>query len=217
MLKYKKLKNSVNLTLFFCWQRFCKLIVDKLKITRKMSTKENINEEEIINEQETVQTEETQEVEAEVVKEEPTTEELLQAEKDKFLRLFAEFENYKKRTSKERIELFKTAGQELMTSLLPIIDDFERALTHIEEDKEAEELRKGVLLIYQKFYNTLELKGLSKIETREGDVFDAEHHEAITQIPAPTEDLKGKIIDCVEKGYKLGDKIIRYPKVVIGQ
>ncbi len=217
MLKYKKLKNSVNLTLFFCWQRFCKLIVDKFKIIRKMSTKENINEEEIINEQDAVQVEENQEVEAEVVKEEPTAEELLQAEKDKFLRLFAEFENYKKRTSKERIELFKTAGQELMTSLLPIIDDFERALTHIEEDKEAEELRKGVLLIYQKFYNTLELKGLSKIETREGDVFDAEHHEAITQIPAPTEDLKGKIIDCVEKGYKLGDKIIRYPKVVIGQ
>ncbi len=115
-----------------------------------MSTKDKIKEEELINEQETVQTEENQEVNPEVVKEEPTTEELIQAEKDKFLRLFAEFENYKKRTSRERIELFKTAGQELMTSLLPIIDDFERALTHIEEDKEAEELRKGVLLIYQK-------------------------------------------------------------------
>ncbi|MCL7763878.1 nucleotide exchange factor GrpE [Polaribacter sp. Z014] len=182
-----------------------------------MSKKDNIQEEEIKNEQETVQVEENQEVEAEVVKEEPTPEELLQAEKEKFLRLFAEFENYKKRTSRERVELFKTAGQELMTSLLPIIDDFERALTHIEDDKEAEELRKGVLLIYQKFYNTLELKGLSKVETNAGDTFDAEIHEAITQIPAPTEDLKGKIIDCVEKGYKLGDKIIRYPKVVIGQ
>ncbi|MEE9406613.1 MAG: nucleotide exchange factor GrpE [Polaribacter sp.] len=182
-----------------------------------MSKKDNIQEEELKNEQETVQIEENQEVEVEVVKEEPTTEELLQAEKDKFLRLFAEFENYKKRTSRERIELFKTAGQELMTSLLPIIDDFERALTHIEDDKEAEELRKGVLLIYNKFYNTLELKGLSKVETNAGDVFDAEIHEAITQIPAPTEDLKGKVIDCVEKGYKLGDKIIRYPKVVIGQ
>lgn len=182
-----------------------------------MSKKENIKEEEINNEQETVQVEENQEVEVEVVKEEPTTEELLQAEKDKFLRLFAEFENYKKRTTRERIELFKTAGQELMTSLLPIVDDFERALTHIEDDKEAEELRKGVLLIYQKFYNTLELKGLSKVETKAGDTFDAEIHEAITQIPAPSKDLKGKIIDCVEKGYKLGDKIIRYPKVVIGQ
>jgi molecular chaperone GrpE len=182
-----------------------------------MSKKENIQEEEIKNEQETVQIEENQEVEVEVIKEEPTAEEILQVEKDKFLRLFAEFENYKKRTSRERIELFKTAGQELMTSLLPIIDDFERALTHIEEDKETEELRKGVLLISQKFYNTLELKGLSKVETNAGDTFDAEIHEAITQIPAPSNDLKGKIIDCVEKGYKLGDKIIRYPKVVIGQ
>lgn len=182
-----------------------------------MSKKEDIQEQEIKNEQETVQVEENQEVEAEVVKEEPTPEELIQAEKDKFLRLFAEFENYKKRTTRERIELFKTAGQELMTSLLPVVDDFERALTHIEEDKEAEELRKGVLLIYNKFYNTLEQKGLSKIETNAGDTFDAEIHEAITQIPAPSEDLKGKIIDCVEKGYKLGDKIIRYPKVVIGQ
>lgn len=182
-----------------------------------MSKKENIQEEEIKNEQETVQVEENQEVEAEVVKEEPTSEELLQVEKDKFLRLFAEFENYKKRTTRERIELFKTAGQEVMTSLLPVVDDFERALSHIEEDKEAEELRKGVLLIYQKFYNTLEQKGLSKIETKAGDVFDAEIHEAITQIPAPTDDMKGKVIDCVEKGYKLGEKIIRYPKVVIGQ
>jgi molecular chaperone GrpE len=182
-----------------------------------MSKKENIQEEEIKNEQETVQIEENQEVEVEVIKEEPTAEEVLQVEKDKFLRLFAEFENYKKRTSRERIELFKTAGQELMTSLLPIIDDFERALTHIEEDKETEELRKGVLLISQKFYNTLELKGLSKVETNAGDTFDAEIHEAITQIPSPSKDLKGKVIDCIEKGYKLGDKIIRYPKVVIGQ
>jgi molecular chaperone GrpE len=182
-----------------------------------MSKKENIKDEEIHNEQETVQVEENQEVNKEVVKEEPTSEELLQTEKDKFLRLFAEFENYKKRTTKERIELFKTAGQEVMTSLLPVVDDFERALSHIEDDKEAEELRKGVLLIYQKLYKTLEQKGLSKIETNQGDVFDAEIHEAITQIPASSEDLKGKVIDCVEKGYKLGDKIIRYPKVVIGK
>ncbi len=148
---------------------------------------------------------------------EPTLEELLQAEKDKYLRLFAEFENYKKRTSKERIELFKTAGQEIMSALLPIIDDFERALTHINEDPEAEELRKGVDLIYQKFLKTLEQKGLSAIEVKQGDVFDAEVHQAITQIPAPSDNLKGKIIDCVEKGYKLGDKIIRHPKVVVGQ
>ncbi len=182
-----------------------------------MSKKEDIKEEVINTVEETQQVEESQEVVEESVKEIPTDEELILAEKDKFLRLFAEFENYKKRTTRERVELFKTAGQEVMTSLLPVVDDFERALSHIEEDKESEELSKGVLLVYQKFYNTLEQKGLSKIETNAGDVFDAEFHEAITQIPAPSKDLKGKVIDCVEKGYKLGDKIIRYPKVVIGQ
>jgi molecular chaperone GrpE len=148
---------------------------------------------------------------------EPTLEEKVAQEKDKFLRLFAEFENYKKRTSRERIELFKTANQELMSVLLPVLDDFERALAHIEDDKEAEELRKGVLLIYQKLLSTLEQKGLATLEVVKGDVFDAEIHEAITQIPAPKEDLKGKIVDIVEKGYKLGDKTIRFPKVVIGQ
>ena len=104
-----------------------------------------------------------------------------------------------------------------MVSMLPVLDDFERALMHIEEDKEAEELRKGVLLIYNKLISTLEQKGLSKIEINQGDVFNADNHEAVTQIPAPTEDLKGKIIDVVERGYKLGDKVIRFPKVVIGQ
>ena len=131
--------------------------------------------------------------------------------------MFAEFENYKRRTSKERVELFKTASEEVMVSLLPVLDDFERALAHIEEDKEAEELRKGVLLIYQKLISTLEQKGLSAIKIEQGDVFDADNHEAVTQIPAPSPDLKGKIIDVIEKGYKLGDKIIRFPKVVIGQ
>jgi molecular chaperone GrpE len=147
---------------------------------------------------------------------EPTSEDLIQQEKDKYLRLFAEFENYKKRTSKERIELFKTASQELMTSLLPIMDDFDRGLTEIKKVKD-KELLKGMQLINDKFKNTLTQKGLTEIEVKKGDVFDAEIHEAITQIPAPTEKLKGKIIDAIEKGYKLGDKIIRYPKVVIGQ
>jgi molecular chaperone GrpE len=138
-------------------------------------------------------------------------------EKDKFMRLFAEFENYKKRTSKERVELFKTASQDLMTSLLPILDDFERALNHINEDKEAEELRKGVELIYNKLKSTLEQKGLSKIDVKEGDVFNADEHEAVTQIPAPSEELKGKIIDVIEEGYQLGSKVLRFPKVVVGQ
>jgi molecular chaperone GrpE len=173
-------------------------------------TKENTEENK-------VPTEVTETVIEEQVVIEPTLEEKVAQEKDKFLRLFAEFENYKKRTSRERIELFKTANQELMSVLLPVLDDFERALAHIEDDKEAEELRKGVLLIYQKLLSTLEQKGLANLEVVKGDVFDAEIHEAITQIPAPTEDLKGKIVDIVEKGYKLGDKTIRFPKVVIGQ
>ena len=177
-----------------------------------MSSKENIKEEEI----KTPETEVKEEENQEVVKEEPTAEELIQAEKDKYLRLFAEFENYKKRTSRERIELFKTAGQELMTSLLPIMDDFDRGLAEIKKAKD-KELLKGMQLINDKLRKTLEQKGLTLMEVKEGDVFDADIHEAITQIPAPTEKLKGKVIDCIERGYKLGDKIIRFPKVVIGQ
>lgn len=160
---------------------------------------------------------ETETVEEETLTVEEQLQEDLAKEKDKFMRLFAEFENYKKRTTKERIELFKTASQDVMVSMLPVLDDFERALMHIEEDKEAEELRKGVLLIYNKLISTLEQKGLAKIEVNQGDVFNADDHEAITQIPAPSDDLKGKIIDVVERGYKLGDKVIRFPKVVIGQ
>ena len=177
-----------------------------------MSNKENTQEEEIQDTEHNTQVNESQDVEVE----EPTSEELIQQEKDKYLRLFAEFENYKKRTSKERIELFKTASQELMTSLLPIMDDFERGLAEIKKVKD-KELLKGMQLINDKLKNTLVQKGLTEIEVKKGDVFDAEIHEAITQIPAPTEKLKGKIIDAIEKGYKLGDKIIRYPKVVIGQ
>ncbi len=136
-------------------------------------------------------------------------------EKDNFLRLFAEFENYKKRTSKERIELFSTANKELMTVLLPILDDFERGLNEIEKSSD-KALLEGMQLIYNKFKNTLSQKGLKEMEVNQGDVFDAEIHEAISQIPAPSKKLKGKIIDTVEKGYKLGETIIRFPKVVLG-
>ncbi|WP_010522126.1 nucleotide exchange factor GrpE [Aquimarina agarivorans] len=136
-------------------------------------------------------------------------------EKDKFLRLFAEFENYKKRTSKERIELFKTAGQEVLQALLPVLDDFDRAGKEIEKSED-EALKQGVTLIHNKLKDILKLKGLEQVEVNSADTFDADIHEAITQIPAPSDDLKGKIIDVVEKGYKLGDKIIRYPKVVTG-
>lgn len=139
----------------------------------------------------------------------------LAKEKDKFLRLFAEFENFKKRTSKERMELFKTAGQEVIVSLLPVLDDFDRALKEISKSED-KEMFKGVELISNKFKETLKGKGLEQVEVGEGDVFDAEVHDAITQIPAPNKKMKGKIIDVVEKGFKLGERIIRHPKVVVG-
>jgi len=136
-------------------------------------------------------------------------------ERDNFLRLFAEFENYKKRTSKERLELFSTANKELMTALLPILDDFERGLNEIEKSSD-NALLEGMQLIFNKFKNTLGQKGLKDMEVKQGDTFDADIHEAITQIPAPSNKLKGKIIDVVEKGYMLGETIIRFPKVVLG-
>lgn len=136
-------------------------------------------------------------------------------EKDKFLRLFAEFENYKKRTSKERMDLFKTAGQEVIVSLLPVLDDFERALKELAKSED-KEMFKGVELINGKLRETLKSKGMEEVGVKQGDTFDAEIHDAITQIPAPSKKLKGKIIDVVERGYKLGDRIIRHPKVVVG-
>lgn len=139
----------------------------------------------------------------------------IKKEKDNFLRLFAEFENYKKRTSKERIELFSTANKEVMTALLPVLDDFERGLVEVEKSSD-KALLEGMKLIYNKFKNTLNQKGLKEVEVKQNDVFDAEIHEAISQIPAPNKKMKGKIIDVVEKGYKLGETIIRYPKVVTG-
>ena len=176
-----------------------------------MSKKENKNKEDIKEDEQVVVEEQ---VEKEVV--EPTADELLQQEKDKFLRLFAEFENYKKRTSKERVELFKTANHELMTVLLPILDDFDRGLAEIKKVKDKNVL-KGMELINNKLKAILTQQGLSQVVVKQGDTFDAEIHEAITQIPAPSAKLKGKIIDVTEQGYKLGDKIIRFPKVIIGQ
>ena len=139
----------------------------------------------------------------------------LAKEKDKFLRLFAEFENFKRRTSKERIDLFKTAGQDIMVSMLPVLDDFDRGLKELSKNDDSE-LFKGVELIHNKFRDTLKNKGLEMVDVSEGDTFDADLHDAVTQIPAPNKKLKGKIIDVIEKGYKLGDRIIRHPKVVVG-
>jgi grpE len=143
-------------------------------------------------------------------------EDLLAKERDRYLRLFAEFENYKKRTSRERIELFKTAGQDILSALLPVVDDFDRALADLATSAD-EQTRKGVELIYNKLIGILKNKGLERIEVAANDAFDSELHDAITQIPAPTPEMSGKIIDVVQQGYKLGDKIIRFPRVVVAQ
>lgn len=184
-----------------------------------MSKKSKVQEmdEEMEKSQSVNETELNEEVEAE--QEEVSVEDQLRddlaKEKDKFLRLFAEFENFKKRTSKERMDLFKTAGQDVIVSLLPVMDDFDRALKEISKSED-KELFKGVELINNKFRETLKNKGLEEVEAKQGDVFDAEIHDAVTQIPAPEKKLKGKIIDVIEKGFKLGDRIIRHPKVVVG-
>lgn len=140
----------------------------------------------------------------------------LEKEKDRNLRLFAEFENYKKRTQRERIEMFKTAGEDVIISMLPVLDDFDRALLEIEKSED-DSLLKGIELINNKLKEVLQSKGLEEIVTKQGDKFNADDHESITQIQAPSKTLRGKIIDVIEKGYVLGDKIIRYPKVIIGK
>jgi molecular chaperone GrpE len=175
----------------------------------KKNKKDDILEEQMEEQQDIM--EETVEVSVE-----EQLQEDLQKEKDKFLRLFAEFENYKKRTTKERIELFSTASEDVMKSLLPILDDFDRAYSEISKGND-KDIIKGVELISNKLRDTLKSKGLAEVEVKQGDVFNADNHEAITQIPAPSKKLKGKIIDVIEKGYALGDKVIRFPKVVIGQ
>jgi molecular chaperone GrpE len=138
----------------------------------------------------------------------------LEESKDKYIRLFAEFDNFKKRSIKERFDLLKTAAQETITSLLPILDDFDRAKKSAESGKEI--FSEGVQLVYQKLYSTLEHKGLKSMDT-DGADFDPEWHEAVTDIPAPSEYMRGKIIDTLEKGFILNEKIIRYAKVVVAK
>ncbi len=204
------------------WQYFCRLVLGNQKTKNKnhsnMSTKNKAKDtvDEVVQESaDKTQLDQNETQPVEEKDELALAQEAVAVEKDKFLRLFAEFENYKKRTSKERIELFKTAGQEVLQALLPVLDDFDRAGKEIEKSED-EALKQGVTLIKNKLIDILKSKGLELVEVNTADVFDADIHEAITQIPAPSDDLKGKIIDVVEKGYKLGDKIIRYPKVVTG-
>jgi len=169
---------------------------------------ENLN----TTEQETLQNEENV---TENVTQEPTVEELLAEEKDRNIRLFAEFENFKKRTIREKMEFAQYANTEMMISMLAVLDDFERAIKEIAKNGSEADL-KGVELIYQKFKNKLIEKGLKPLEVNAGDDFNVDFHEAITQIPAPTEDLKGKIVDVIETGYQLHDRVIRFAKVVTG-
>lgn len=136
---------------------------------------------------------------------------------DKYLRLYSDFDNYRKRTQKERIDLIKTASEEIVKAILPILDDFERAQKSVHDSNSLESLKEGVDLIQNKLINILKLQGLEPIISAIGNDFNLEHHEAITKIPAPSESMKGKIIDEVEKGYKLKDKVIRFTKVVVGE
>lgn len=174
----------------------------------------NDKHEEILNEQAENNQDINQET-TENVTVTPSAEELLAEEKDRYIRLYAEFENYKKRTAKEKMEFFQYANQDMMTLMLAVLDDFERALKEIAKNGNEADLQ-GVELIYQKFKSKLYEKGLKDIEVKAGDDFNVDFHEAITQIPSPSPELKGKIVDVIETGYTLYDKVIRFTKVVTG-
>lgn len=143
-------------------------------------------------------------------------EQKIEEQKDKYLRLFADFDNYKKRAAKERLELIKDAGRDIMSVFLPVLDDFNRAMKSAEGSEDAAALKEGMNLIYNKMQKSLEQKGLKPMESM-GETFDPELHEALTEIPAPNEELKGKVVDVIEDGYFLNDKIIRHAKVVVGK
>lgn len=160
--------------------------------------------------------EQVQELVIELTHEEQLEKEVIEL-KDKHLRMFAEFENFKKRTAKERMDLYRNAGLEFFESMLPILDDFDRASKHRETTKETEEMAKGMDLIHSKLTGILDQKGLKPMDSSVGKAFNTDFHEAITQIPAPSKKMIGKVIDETEKGYLLNDKVIRYAKVVVGK
>lgn len=184
----------------------------KEELNEEMKTEEN----ELSEKNSSTTTDENTEEVADEVNELDQVKEELATEKDKRLRLFAEFENFKKRTTKERLELFKTANESLLLDILPVLDDFERAMEQIKTSDDINH-SKGVELIQNKLINTLKSKGLEAIETNKGDDFDVDFHEAVTQIPASSDDLKGKIIDKIETGYTLNGKVVRFTKVVVGK
>ena len=194
------------------WQKFCQKLNKVMKMSEENKSMHEDAHENIEKEIETKQ----EALEKELEQEENSLEAELKEEKNKFLRLYAEFENFKKRSRKEREDLIFLANESLLLDLLPVLDDFERAMKEIEKSED-KGLIDGVKLIQNKFKETLNKKHLKIMEVKAGDDFDADKHEAITQIPAPDDSMKGKIIDVVETGYILGEKVIRYPKVVVGK
>ena len=192
--------------------------------------KENINEEELMSEaaqkeaaeNEESQTEDVQQDEAALTEEEKLAKELEEAnkviedQKDKYLRLSAEFDNYRKRTMKEKAELILNGGEKSLSSILPVVDDFERAIKTMETATDVQAVKEGVELIYNKFMAVLGQNGVKVIETKDQPL-DTDYHEAIAVIPAPSEEQKGKILDCVQTGYTLNDKVLRHAKVVVGE
>ncbi len=173
---------------------------------------------EIKDQEEVLRNEEVQDESFEQTEEvkEPTQEERYAELNDRFLRLHADFENFRKRTNKERIDLIVSASEGVLKEMLPIIDDFERAIANNEHVQDVNSLKEGFNLIYQKFKLTLENKGLKAMDSK-GQVFDSELHEAIANLPAPTDADKGKVLEIAEKGYYLNDKVVRFAKVVVGQ
>ncbi|MFZ9027965.1 MAG: nucleotide exchange factor GrpE [Crocinitomicaceae bacterium] len=186
-----------------------------------MSKSKKNTEEEVKDQQETVENQEANQegksdVEQPSEKKEPTMEEKYNEVNDKYLRLYAEFENFRRRTNKEKLDTISSANAGVMKDLLPVLDDFERAIANNQNTEDVAVLKEGFQLIFNKFSNILTAKGLKPMEVNEAP-FDSEMHEAIANIPAPDEKLKGKVVDTVEKGYYLNDKVIRYAKVVVGQ
>lgn len=176
--------------------------------------KDKVEEQEINEEQNEQQDDEVAETSDENSVE--TLERKLQEQKDKYLRLFADFDNYKKRTAKERLDLLNTAGKDIVLSILPTLDDFDRAIAAADNATEVNSVKEGMELIKNKLFATLKQRGLEPMDSQ-GKEFDAELQEAITEIPATSEDLKGKVVDVIEKGYLMNGKIIRHAKVVVGK
>ncbi|MBR9832210.1 nucleotide exchange factor GrpE [Cryomorphaceae bacterium S-15] len=184
-----------------------------------MKAEENTQEEDVLKNESAASENSTEEVKEEAPQLTPLEEMEIQVKElnDKYLRLYSEFDNYRKRTQKERLEMIQTAGEDVIKMMLPIIDDFERAQKSMDEKADFQMLKDGVDLIYNKLLNSLATKGLTPMSSSIGEKFDSDIQEAITQVPAPSEDLKGKVIDEVEKGYMLKEKVIRFAKVVVGQ